>query len=170
MTCSFFSLVLPLDRVAERYRAMDERRAIKAPPHPEGERRLPGRWSCIPGPPEYASRSRRRNAPVQNDELTVDHYMLNSNRVLIRVIVRTPVTDIGGIKDSDVRHHSRAQNTSVIQAHASSGPRCHFPYCVFQCQQSFFANVLAEDAWKRSPAAWMGFRPGEWSFLCHRTG
>src|SRR5437763_16093635 len=116
---------------------------------------------AVARPAQRSSRVRVRAALFVNLDLPVDQNVLDSFRVLVRLLKRRAVAHRARVEDGYVCERARAQDASVAEAHTRRGHPGHLVHGLFEREQVFVADVAREYARVRTPAARVRLRACE---------
>src|SRR5436309_11142402 len=117
--------------------------------------------SAVARPAQGSSGVRVRAALLVNFDLPVDQNVLDSFRVLVRLLERRAVAHRTRVEDGYVGERARAQNAPVAEAHTRRGHPGHLVHGLFEREQVLVANVAREYARVRTPAARVRLRACE---------
>ena len=70
------------------------------------------------GPTQGPAGPGARNGAVGNDPYSIHEYMFHTDRIVFGVLECGKVVNRRRIEDGDVRHHSRPQDTAIVQMDA----------------------------------------------------
>src|SRR5688572_10226670 len=87
---------------------------------------------------------------------TIDEYVLDANRILVRFFERRPVSDSGGIEHHHVSRHSGSQKTSAIKTQVRRGQSRQTPDSLGERDHLLLPHVLSQEARKVSVRARVG--------------
>src|SRR5438270_105646 len=116
---------------------------------------------AVARPAQRSSRVRVRAALFVNLDLPVDQNVLDSFRVLVRLLKRRAVAHRARVEDGYVCERARAQNSSVFESNSRRGHPGHLVHGLFEREQVLVADVAREYARVRTPAARVRLRACE---------
>src|SRR6516164_4091037 len=95
--------------------------------------------------------------PSSTTGLPLTKNILNSHRVPRRILVSGNILNRRRVKDRNIRHHPRTQDTAIHESDSAGGERGHLSHSSLHAHNVLGTHVLRHYARKGSECPWMRF-------------
>jgi hypothetical protein len=112
--------------------------------------------SFRPWPVDDLSRLRAGVFALAQNLNAIDEHIANSSCILMRLLERRMVLNVGGIEDYDIGEVARLERAAAVELEVLGGERTQLPYGCLQRNQLLIADILAQQPGDVVIRAWVG--------------